>query len=99
MEHGDNGDPGHDVGSTAPTSPTIRAGMSHLGYPAGVSETNFVMVDLRRDATGFRDACRARGVLIGRAFPPLVTFARVSIGTLDEMHRAGEVFRSALARA
>ena len=66
------------------------------GYVPTPSQANFVMVDIKRDAKGFRQACRERGVLIGRAFPPLTTHARVSIGTMDEMQRATAVFRELL---
>ena len=63
------------------------------GYVPTPSQANFVMVDIKRDVKAFRQACRARGVLIGRPFPPLTTHARVSIGTMDEMQRATAVFR------
>jgi histidinol-phosphate aminotransferase len=66
------------------------------GFRVGPSETNFLMVDVRRDAAEFRAACRARGVLVGRPFPPLATYARISMGTMDEMRRAIEVFREGL---
>jgi histidinol-phosphate/aromatic aminotransferase/cobyric acid decarboxylase-like protein len=58
-----------------------------------------VMVDIRRDAKAFREACRARGVAIGRLFPPLLSHARVSIGTMDEMREATRVFRQVLSMA
>jgi histidinol-phosphate aminotransferase len=69
------------------------------GFAPSASEANFVMVDLRRDAKTFREACRARGVAVGRLFPPLLTHARVTVGTLDEMRRATDVFRSVLRSA
>jgi histidinol-phosphate aminotransferase len=69
------------------------------GLTVAPSQANFVMTDLKRDAQPFRDACKRDGVLIGRAFPPLATQARISIGTMDEMRRATEVFRRALATA
>jgi histidinol-phosphate aminotransferase len=67
-----------------------------LGYSVGPSETNFVLLNLQRDARAFRDACRRAGVILGRPFPPLDTYARISIGTMDEMQRAEAVFRRAL---
>jgi histidinol-phosphate aminotransferase len=70
-----------------------------LGYPVAPSEANFLMVDLRRDARAFRDACRSRGVAVGRQFPPLLTWTRISIGTMDEMTQASRVFRTVLAGA
>ncbi len=67
-----------------------------MGCKVAPSETNFVMVDIRRDSKAFQAACRAAGVLVGRPFPPLNTHARVSIGTMDEMQRASEVFKKIL---
>jgi hypothetical protein len=54
------------------------------------------MVDIRRDAKVFREECRLRGVEVGRPFPPLLTHSRISIGTIEEMQRASEVFREIL---
>jgi histidinol-phosphate aminotransferase len=66
------------------------------GYTCLPSETNFIFVDIRRDARDFQDACRKLNVLVGRPFPPLTTHARISIGTMDEMRQAVEVFRRVL---
>lgn len=74
-----------------------RNALAAIGYPSLPSEANFIMVDVRREIGSFRKACLARGVLIGRAFPPLVTYARISIGTMDEMSRAVGVFKTVLA--
>jgi histidinol-phosphate/aromatic aminotransferase/cobyric acid decarboxylase-like protein len=38
-------------------------------------------------------------VRIGRPFPPLDTYARISIGTMAEMSTAVGVFKDALARS
>lgn len=67
-----------------------------LGYGVTPSETNFLLVDIRRDPKDFQTACRERDVLVGRPFPPLATHARVSIGTMDEMRAATAVFRQVL---
>lgn len=66
------------------------------GYSVVPGETNFIMVDIRRDAGEFRAACAERSVLIGRPFPPLVTHARITIGTMEEMQQAVSVFREIL---
>ena len=68
-----------------------------LGYRVEPSETNFVMVDIRRDSKQFKDACLARGVMVGRQFPQFKTHSRISIGSLDEMQRATRIFRDILA--
>jgi histidinol-phosphate aminotransferase len=64
-----------------------------LGCPVTPSETNFILVDLRRDSRLFRDECRRAGVVVGRPFPPLNNHVRISIGTMDEMRRAAAIFK------
>jgi histidinol-phosphate aminotransferase len=67
------------------------------GYPVAPSQANFLMADIRRDSKEFQGACEKQGVLVGRPFPPLTTHARVSIGTMDEMRAAVQVFKRVLA--
>jgi histidinol-phosphate aminotransferase len=67
-----------------------------MGYRVTDSEANFVMADVRRDIRIFQRACRNRGVEIARPFPPLLTWARITIGTMAEMQQAVEAFRGAL---
>jgi histidinol-phosphate aminotransferase len=76
-----------------------RRTFEQLGYSVAPSEANFLFVDLREEARFFRDACQRSGVLVGRAFPPLSTYARISIGTMDEMQRASAVFTRVLRGA
>jgi histidinol-phosphate aminotransferase len=78
---------------------TIRA-FEQMGYKATDSQANFLFVDLRRPAKPFRDACAQQAVLVGRDFPPYEkTHCRISIGTMDEMQRAVDVFRKVLGAA
>lgn len=67
------------------------------GYRVTDSQANFVLADVKRPAREFREACARLGVHVGRDFPPLSNWARVSIGTADEMRAANEVFRKVLA--
>jgi histidinol-phosphate aminotransferase len=68
-----------------------------LGFRVLPSETNFIFVDLGRPAKEFKEACAKQRVSVGREFPPLEkTHARISLGTMDEMKRAREVFASVL---
>jgi histidinol-phosphate aminotransferase len=48
------------------------------------SQTNFVMIDLGTDVQPVRDALAARGIHVGRRFPSMAKWLRVSIGTRDE---------------
>ena len=77
---------------------TIKA-LADLGYKSTDSQTNFIFTDIGKTMTAaqFRDACAAKGVMVGRDFPPLEKqWARISLGTMDEMQKATEVFRSVL---
>lgn len=65
--------------------------LTKLGYPPVPSQTNFVMVDVKRKVEDVIEGCKKENVLIGRPFPPLSTWARISIGTADEMRRAVDV--------
>jgi histidinol-phosphate aminotransferase len=79
------------------TKAFTRAFFEKAGYEVGPSEANFLMINLRRDMRPVRDACRTEGIAVGRPFPPLTSWLRVSIGTMDEMQKATEVFRKVLA--
>ena len=68
-----------------------------MGYEVVPSDANFMMVDIKRDAKAFKADCIKKGVAIGRQFPPLMTYARVGVGTMAEMQKAVEVFRTTLA--
>ena len=82
--------------SNRETREMTRRMFESMGCGVGPSETNFILVDLRRDSRLFRDACRRAGVVVGRPFPPLNNHVRISIGTMDEMQRAGATFRRVL---
>jgi histidinol-phosphate aminotransferase len=75
---------------------TVKA-LQDLGAKPADSQGNFLFVDIGRPAKEFRDACAKSGVMVGRDFPPFEkTHCRISIGTMDEMKKATEVFRTAL---
>ena len=57
------------------------------GFEVIPSETNFFMVHTGRPASEVRAAFRQRDVAVGRDFPPMLDYLRVSIGTEDEMER------------
>ena len=85
--------------NTAVKSFTVKA-LADLGVTGADSQANFLFMKINRPAAGFRDACRAAGVLVGRDFPPFEKeYCRISIGTMDEMQRAVAVFKLVLAGA
>jgi histidinol-phosphate aminotransferase len=78
---------------------TVKA-LEALGCKCTDSHGNFVFVDIKRPAREFREACAKQGVMVGRDFQPFEkTHARISIGTMDEMRRAVDVFRGVLKPA
>jgi len=69
----------------------------NAGYTVHAAEANFMMVDVRRDAHAFKLECAKHKVAIGRPFPSLASYARISVGTLPQMKKAVEAFRTVLA--
>ena len=69
------------------------------GYTVAASDANFIFVNIKRDSRSFQEACRVKGVQVGRAFPPMTTWARISIGTQEEMDKAVPVFMEVLGTA
>ena len=57
------------------------------GFEVIPSETNFFMVHTGRPASEVRAEFRKRDVAVGRDFPPMLDYLRVSIGTEEEMKR------------
>ena len=63
------------------------------------SQANFMFVNIGRPAKEFRDACRKKGVLVARDFPPFEkTHCRLSFGTMEEMQKAVAVFGEVLGK-
>jgi histidinol-phosphate aminotransferase len=76
--------------------------LADLGYQSTDSQCNFIFTDIGKTMTAaqFREGCAAKGVMVGRDFAPLEkTWARISLGTMEEMQKATEVFRSVLKPA
>lgn len=72
---------------------------SDRGYKPTDSQTNFIFVDLKRPARGFRASCAAENVRVGRDFPPYEkSHCRISIGTMADMQKAVQTFERALAK-
>lgn len=69
------------------------ADLQALGYEVIPSQTNFFMVNVRRHVVPVAEEFKKRGVVVGRPFPPMVEYLRVSVGTADEMARFMTAFR------
>lgn len=71
-----------------------------MGYEASDCHTNCIFVNLGRPASEFRAACRKLGVSVGRDFPPMEkTHSRISLGTMEEMRKAVEVFQKVVGKS
>jgi histidinol-phosphate aminotransferase len=68
-----------------------------MGYAVTDSHANCIFVDVKGSAPAFRDACLAQNIQVGRDFPPYEkTHSRITLGTMDEMKQAVDVFRRVL---
>ncbi len=77
-----------------------QAQFREMGFDSPESQTNFIFVNIKRPAVEFRDAARAQGVAVGRDFPPMEkTYARISLGTMDDMQKAMVVFKQVLGKS
>lgn len=59
--------------------------LEKLGSAVTPSEASFFMIDLGRDSREITSQFAARGILVGRPFPPMTDWLRVSIGTEAQM--------------
>jgi histidinol-phosphate aminotransferase len=77
-----------------------QAQFRQMGFESPESQTNFIFVNIRRPAVEFRDGCRNLGVSVGRDFPPMEkTYARISLGRMEDMEKAMPVFKKVLGKA
>ena len=77
-----------------------QAQFREMGFDSPESQTNFIFVNIKRPAVEFRDACRAQGVAVGRDFPPMEKiYARISLGTMEDMQKAMVVFKQVLGKS
>ncbi|MBP1597161.1 MAG: aminotransferase [Acidobacteria bacterium] len=70
------------------------AELKSMGYEIIPSDANFFMVNIKKDATQAGEEFLKRGILVGRKFPPMDQWLRVSIGTPDEMNRFMTAFKA-----
>lgn len=69
--------------------------LDELGLERLPSHTNFVMHRVPGDVRDYRRRMAERGVRVGRPFPPMTGYNRLSFGRPREMERFAEVLRSA----
>jgi histidinol-phosphate aminotransferase len=74
----------------------LCAELDSLGYRYIPSHANFLMIDLRREVRPIISALRSRGVEVGRLFPALPNFLRVTIGTAPEIKQFLTAFKEVM---
>ena len=73
------------------------AQLQSLGFRTIPSHANFFMVDLGRDIAPVSQTMRSRGVSVGRPFPPLTHYLRVTVGTEAQMETFLSLFEEVIA--
>ena len=67
------------------TKKFVYGAVTDLGYKYIPSQANFLMIDMKRPVTPLIAALREKHVQVGRLFPSLPNYMRVTIGKRDEM--------------
>lgn len=67
-----------------------------LGYLP--SHTNFIMHEIQGDLREYIARFQEQGISVGRPFPPMLGYNRLSLGTEEEMERWADTLRSFRAR-
>ena len=70
--------------------------LDNHGFSYTPSEANFFMVDVKRPAKEARDAMAKENVYIGRNWPVMPTWSRVTVGTQAEMVRFQAAFEKVM---
>jgi histidinol-phosphate aminotransferase len=75
----------------------VNAEVDRLGFKRIESHANFLMIDLRRQVKPVIAAMRERNIEVGRVFPALPNFMRITIGTQPQMEKFITTFREVVA--
>ena len=66
------------------------------GYAYIPSESNCFLLDTKRPGKDVRDAMAKENVLIGRVWPVMPTYVRITVGTQEEMERFQTAFQKVM---
>jgi histidinol-phosphate aminotransferase len=70
--------------------------LSRNGYSFIPSESNCFMVDTKRPGQQVREAMARENVMVGRVWPIMPTYVRVTVGTEDEMAKFQTAFQKVM---
>jgi histidinol-phosphate aminotransferase len=71
--------------------------LEKLGYKTIPSQANFIMTDLKRPVKPLIEGMKQRRVQVGRLFPALPNYMRITIGRKSEMEAFLSAFRQVMA--
>ena len=71
--------------------------LQDLGLKYIPSHTNFVFFQSGRHISSLISDMEKHGVVIGRPFPPLYNWARISTGTMEDMKQFGNALKTVLS--
>jgi len=71
--------------------------LDHNGYTYIPSQTNCFMLDTKRSAKTVIDAMAQQNVIIGRAWPVMPTWVRITVGTRPEMEQFQIAFKKVMS--
>src|SRR6266513_1224877 len=75
----------------------VTSDLDKMGYKLIPSQANFIMFDCKRPVVPFIQALKQRNVQVGRLFPALPNYMRVTIGKRAEMEAFLSAFRQVTA--
>jgi len=71
--------------------------LDKMGYKTIPSQANFIMVDVKRPVVPLIQALKQHNVQVGRLFPALPDYMRITIGKKAEMETFLSAFRQVAA--
>ena len=75
----------------------VTSELDKMGYQQIPSQANFIMFDCKRPVTPLIQAMKDRKIHVGRLFPTLPNFMRLTIGKKSEMEKFLEAFKQVMA--
>jgi histidinol-phosphate aminotransferase len=81
------------VGVNTEAKDIATATLDELGLEYIPTQTNFIMHRIHGELQAYIDGMRERGVRVGRPFPPMTEWNRVSFGLPEEMGRWADALR------
>lgn len=63
----------------------VEATLDELGLRHLPSQANFIFHEVKGNVKAYMDRMREHGIVVGREFPPIEGFSRLTLGTPDEM--------------